>query len=380
VKRASWPYATKLTVSLLILVFIIYLLTRFQAFIIPIIISVIIAYVLNPLVNLIQKNIRLPRVMIIILTYLLVLAFLIGIPYLIVTFISRNFPTTQINPQDIIISIQNSLAKQYVIFGITIHPSNLVDQAINSLQTLLSPVIGQTVIILRDILTSIIAIVFIIIISFFLIRDSARLDEWFTARVPPAYKPEYDWFRSEINQIWNAFFRGQILLAAVVTAIWFVIGMILGLPFAWAMAIFAGFMEFFPSIGHGIWLVVAALLALLLGSTWISIPHWVFMLIIIGLYTLFEPFDDYYLIPRIIGSKVHLLPLVVILGIVAGALLAGIIGIPLAAPTIATLRVIGQYLYANLFDMEWSPVSSLEPPPPRRHYWWQRTQKREDLS
>jgi predicted PurR-regulated permease PerM len=379
VKRAPWPYATKLIVSLLILVFFIYLVTRFQAFIIPLIIAVIIAYVLNPVVNFFQKHVHLPRVVTIVYTYLLVLAFLIGIPYLIVSFISRNFPNTQINTQNIIAAIQSSLAKQYFIFGITINPSDLVSQAISSLQTLLSPVIGQTVLLLRDILTSIISIVFIIVISFFLIKDSARLEEWFTARVPPAYKPEYDWFRSEISQIWNAYFRGQILLAAVVTAIWFVIGMILGLPFAWAMAIFAGFMEFFPSIGHGIWVVVAALLAFFLGSTWIPIPHWIFMLIIIGLYTFFEPFDDYYLIPRIIGSRVHLPPLVVILGIVAGALAAGIIGIPLAAPTIASLRVVGQYLYANLFDLEWSPVSSVEPLPPHGRYWWQRTRKREDL-
>ena len=378
-KRAPWPYATKLTVSLLILVFFIYLLTRFQAFIIPLILAVIIAYVLNPLVNIFQKHIHLPRVITIIYTYLLVLAFIIGIPYLMVTFISKNFPITQINTQNIIDTIQAGLAKQYVILGITINPSDLTNQAISSLQTLLSPVIGQTVTLLRDILTSIISIIFIIVISFFLIKDSSRLEQWFTARVPPAYKPEYDWFRSEISQIWSAFFRGQILLAAVVTAIWFVIGMILGLPFAWEMAIFAGFMEFLPSIGHGIWLVVAALLSFFLGSTWIPIPNWIFMLIVIGLYTFFEPFDDYYLIPRIIGSRVHLPPLVVILGIVAGALVAGIIGIPLAAPAIASLRVVGHYLYANLFDMEWTPVSAVEPLPPRRRYWWRRTQRREKL-
>jgi predicted PurR-regulated permease PerM len=379
VKRASWPYATKLTVSLLILVFFIYLLTRFQAFIIPLILAIIIAYVLTPLVNLFQKHIPLPRVVTITYTYLLVLAFIVGIPYLMVTLIGQNFPITQINTQKIIATIQSSLAQQYVILGITIKPSDLVIQAISSLQALLSPVIGQTVILLRDILTSLISIVFIVVISFFLIKDSARLEEWFTAHVPPAYLSEYNWFRSEISQIWNAFFRGQILLAAVVTAIWFVIGMILGIPFAWAMAIFAGIMEFLPSIGPGIWLVIAALLAFFLGSTWIPIPNWIFMLIIIGLYTIFEPFDDYYLIPRIIGSRVHLPPLVVILGIVAGALVAGVIGIPLAAPTIASLRVVGQYLYANLFDLELSPVSSVEPLPPRRHYWWQRSQKRENL-
>ena len=58
-----------------------------------------------------------------------------------------------------------------------------------------------------------------------------------------------------------------------------------------------------------------------------------------------------YLIPRVVGRRVHLPPLVVILGIVSGAILAGILGIPLAAPTIASFRVIGRYIFANLFDM-----------------------------
>jgi predicted PurR-regulated permease PerM len=49
---------------------------------------------------------------------------------------------------------------------------------------------------------------------------------------------------------------------------------------------------------------------------------------------------------------VHLHPLVVILGILAGAALAGVLGVVLAAPTIATSRVLGRYLMAGLFDLD----------------------------
>jgi predicted PurR-regulated permease PerM len=92
---------------------------------------------------------------------------------------------------------------------------------------------------------------------------------------------------------------------------------------------------------------------------------------IIGLHLFFEQLDLNYLIPHIIGRRVHLPPLVVILGIVSGALLAGVLGIPLAAPTIASGRVIGRFIFANLFDMEWTPVSAVQPLPPRKTYWWQ---------
>ena len=61
VVRQRWPYATKLTISLLLLAFFIYLLTRFREIVPPIIIAVIIAYILNPIVNFIQNKVRLPR-------------------------------------------------------------------------------------------------------------------------------------------------------------------------------------------------------------------------------------------------------------------------------------------------------------------------------
>ena len=379
-ERSHWPYATKLTISLLLLAFFIYLLSRFREIIPPIIIAIIIAYILNPIVNFFQNRIHLHRTLMILFTYLIVLAIIIGIPFAFITLMEGNLESFQINPQQIISSIENALAQKYTFAGITIHPSASATQLISALQGLLQPVVGQTVNLVKNIITSFIWIIFIILVSFYLIKDGTRLEEWFTAHLPATFLIDYHWMRNEINQIWGAFFRGQLLLSTIVAVIFIIGGLILGLPYALAMGILAGILEFLPSIGHGIWLVIAAILSFFLGSTWIPIPHWAFMLIIIGLHLIFEQFDLNYLIPRVVGRRVHLPPLVVILGIVSGALLAGILGIPLAAPTIASFRVIGRYIFANLLDLEWTPVSAVQPLPPPKTYWWKRTQRREKLS
>ncbi len=305
------------------------------------------------------------------------MAIIIGIPILIIPRMGENLELLQYNPQQIINSIESALAQQYTIAGFTIHPSALAGQVISALQGLIQPVVGQTVNLVKSIITSIIWIILIILVSFYLIKDGSKLEEWFTSHLPQRLLSDYQWIRDEINQIWAAFFRGQLLLSTLVTIIFIIAGLILGLPFALAMGILAGILEFLPSVGHGIWLVTASLLAFFLGSTWIPLPHWAFMLIVIGLHLFFEQFDLNYLIPRIVGRRVHLPPLVVILGIVSGAILAGVLGIPLAAPTIASMRVIGRYIFANLFDIEWTPVSAVQPLPPPKTYWWQRTQKRE---
>lgn len=379
-ERPHWPYATKLTFSLLLLAFFIYLLTRFREIIPPVIIAIIIAYILNPFINYFQTKVHFPRVLIILFTYIILIAIIVMIPIVIIPRVGENLEPLQINPQQIITSIENALAQEYRVAGFTIHPSAIASQLIGALQGLLQPVVGQTVNLVKNVITSLIWIVFIFLVSFYLIKDGSSLENWFTSHLPSSFLPDYHWLRDEINQIWGAFFRGQILLSAIVSIIFTIVGLIIGLPFALAMGILAGILEFLPSIGHGIWLVIASIIAFFLGSTWLPIPHWVFMLIVIGLHLFFEQFDLNYLIPRIVGRSVHLPPLVVILGIVSGAILAGVLGIPLAAPTIASLRVVGRYIYANLFDLEWIPVSSVQPLPPPKSYWWKRPQKSENVS
>ena len=202
------------------------------------------------------------------------------------------------------------------------------------------------------------------------------MQNWIEHLIPSAYQYDFRIIRDEINQIWGAFFRGQIVLGFVVACIFSSIGLLLGLPFALGMGIFAGLLEFLPSIGHGIWLVTASVLALTFGSTWLPLPNWAFALIIIGLHLFYQQFDLNYLMPRIIGRRVQLPPLVVILGIVAGAVLAGVLGILLAAPTIASARVIGRYIYANLLDMDPFPVTMTQPTQPPEPYWWKRNRKK----
>ncbi len=377
-EHPRWPYATKLTISLLLLAFFLYLLARFHQLLAPLVIAVIIAYILNPIVNYLQNRLHVRRGLILFITYIIVLAMIISIPVVVIPNVADDLSSLQINTQKIIQTIETALAQSYRIAGITIHPVAWLDQLLGALQGLIQPVVGQTVTLAMSIITSIIWIIFIILVSFYLVKDGAKLEAWVTSHLPPPYLEDFNCLRSEINLIWGAFFRGQLLLSAVVTLIFITAGLILGLPYALAMGLLAGILEFLPSIGHGIWLVIASLLCLFLGSTWIPLPHWAFTLLVIGLHLVFEQFDLNYLIPRIIGRRVHLPPLVVILGIVSGALIAGILGIPLAAPTIASARVIGRYLFANLFDMEWNPESATQPLPPPRTYWWPRSAKRKD--
>jgi len=284
------------------------------------------------------------------IVYLLLLAIISLLVALLIPVLANQIQLLNLDLQDILQNTELVIGKSIVVGGYAIDVGRAIDQTLTGLQTLLEPIFGQTLGIVVEVITSVVWVIFILVISFYLIKDGQQLWAWIDRQVPPSYQDEYRRLRQEIYAIWRDFFRGQLILALVVSVIFAVAGLIIGLPFSLAMAVLAGLLEFIPSLGHAIWLVVAVVLTLFQGSTWIPVPNLVFALIVVGLHLVYQQVDLNYLIPRIIGRSLHLHPLVVILGIVAGATLAGVLGIVLAAPTIASARVLGRYVRSYLVD------------------------------
>ncbi len=372
-ERPRWSERTKLVVSLLLLALGVYLLARFSAVIPAFVLALVVAYVISPLVNRLERSLRLPRGLATALAYVLVVAVLVTGMGLLVNPLARQVAVFNLDIQQIFAQVEHLIGRQYTVGTTVIDGMALVRQVEGTLQGLVEPLVGQTVTVLVDVITSLVWLVFIVVVSFYLVKDAAAVNAWLEGIIPPTYRPDFIRLREQINAIWAAFFRGQLLLALVVALLITAVGFLIGLPFALVMGLLAGLLEFLPSLGHGIWLTVASILAFFLGSTWLPLPNWAFLLLVIGLHVVFQQFDLNYLIPRIIGRSVHLPPLVVILGIVAGASLAGVLGIALAAPTIASARVLLRYVYANLFDLEPFPPEEAAPPlPPPTLRWWQR--------
>lgn len=71
------------------------------------------------------------------------------------------------------------------------------------------------------------------------------------------------------------------------------------------------------------------------------------------------------LVPRIIGRQLNMHPMIVFIAALAGASAAGILGILLAAPVLATARLIIIYIYRKLNDLPPFPDMSIETPAAR---------------
>jgi predicted PurR-regulated permease PerM len=126
----------------------------------------------------------------------------------------------------------------------------------------------------------------------------------------------------------------------------------LGIRSAILLGLVAALLELIPNWGYGISGAVGVIFAFFQGSTWIPLPPWAFALLIAGFYFLMWQVDTNYLVPRIIGNRLQLPPAVIIVGIIAGASVGGALGLLLAAPTIASIRVLGSYIYRRLLDLK----------------------------
>jgi predicted PurR-regulated permease PerM len=328
---------------------------RFQDVIAPLVIACLVAYVLIPIINLIAARTRLPRGLVTAAIYLLSFGLVVLAVSLLAPLLLRQALSFQLDFQRIGGYIEALFSEPLHLGNLAVDLAQVYDELIAALSDLVRPLATQTMAVLAGVVSIAIELVFTIIVSFYLIKDGPHMVQWVVRWVPPHLRHDFERLRQELDALWRAFFRGQLLLALTMGMTVGGLMAILGMKNALILGLLAFFLEFLPSIGHGIWLVIAVPLALFQGSLWIPISNLGFALIVLGVHLVLQQVDLNFFIPRIVGRHVRLHPMVVIIGIIGGGLLAGVLGVLLAAPTIASAGVLARYVYCKLLDMDpWS--------------------------
>jgi predicted PurR-regulated permease PerM len=330
-------------------------LLRFQDVIPPLVIACLVAYVLVPVVNFITARTRLPRGLVTAALYFLSFGVVALAISLLAPLLLRQALSFQLDFRRIGTYIETLFAEPLHLGNLAIDLAQVYDELIATLSDLVQPLATQTMAVLAGVVSIAVELVFIIIVSFYLIKDGPNMGQWVVHWVPLHLRYDFGRLRQELGALWRAFFRSQLLLALTMGVTVGGLMAILGMKNALILGLLAFFLEFLPSIGHGIWLVIAVPLALFQGSLWIPISKFGFALIVLGVHMVLQQVDLNFFIPRIVGRHMRLHPMVVIIGIIGGGLLAGVLGVLLAAPTIASAGVLARYVYYKLLDMDpWS--------------------------
>jgi predicted PurR-regulated permease PerM len=314
----------------------------------PIILAFLLAYLLNPLVVFLQQRARLPRPLAMAVIYLALLALLFGGIVGSGPALLRQARATMLG-LDETLRHANDVLRQITwleTFGFHADANSLMSQFGAELRALASAMPRLVAGAASGILGAVLALV----LSFYLLLEAETIGHNIDGAIPAEYRDEWRRIKSEFNRIWSSFLRGQVILAIIIGVIVTLTLTILGVPNALLLGLLAGLLEVIPNLGPILAMIPAVLIALLRGSTVWAIDPVVFALIVIAAYTVIQQLENHLIVPKIIGSSVDLPPVVILIGALAGASLAGVLGIFLAAPMLATGRVVANSLLRKLLE------------------------------
>jgi predicted PurR-regulated permease PerM len=287
-------------------------------------ISALIAYVIYPLVKIIEHV--MPRPIAILIVYLGVLALLILLIYFVVLTaigqlaaliltINQNVPT--------VIKLLQPLINKLPQMNIS--PNDLINSSQQVLQYTLS-ILGNVVPLLNGITLILIDTIIVTSLSVYFLLTGGKTVHWFRERTPLRWRHNINFFLDTLNHTMGGFIRGQIILATIISVIMWIAYSIIGVPYVTLVAIIIFILEFVPQIGSYISIGIAVILTLLTRG-------WETALITIAVSGIVQGgLDGQILAPRILGLAVGIHPIISIGALLIGADLFGLPGALFAAP------------------------------------------------
>jgi predicted PurR-regulated permease PerM len=309
----------------------------------PFLIALVVAYVLNPLVEVLVRITRRSRTAMVAIIYLALAIGLTLSVILVPPALVRQVQAINIDLEAIAGQVRQFLNEyQHIEFvGFTLDLQALSGEIKSAVQTSASFLAARTGGMVISILSGLAWGILILLVSFYLLKDAPKAMRYIHDALPESYQADFLRLTGEINAVLNSYLRGQLtgLLLAI-----------LGVRNALLLGVLAGVLEVIPNIGPIMAAIPAIASAFFRGSTiWPIETHW-FALVVTGLYVVIQQVENNVLVPRIIGSSVQLHPVVIIFGVLAGASVAGILGALLAIPTITIARILAGYVYQKLSE------------------------------
>jgi len=172
----------------------------------------------------------------------------------------------------------------------------------------------------------------VLVIALYLLIDGAKSYEWLLAFFSPLQRRKLRNTTKEISKMIFGYVSGQVITSVLVMIFTFIVLSVLRVPGALTLSILAGLLDILPILGFIISTVPAFLLALTVSPKTAAI--------VLTLYLMFHVFENYFIVPKVYGKNLRLSTLTVLLGLLAGALLAGIPGSLAALPVIASYAAI----------------------------------------
>ncbi|HEX6140865.1 MAG TPA: AI-2E family transporter [Candidatus Limnocylindria bacterium] len=306
----------------------------FSQIILIVFLAWLLAFVIGPVVRFLDERLPISRSLAVIFAYLLALVFIGFVLFYVgsqitneVGQVTEEFPQTARR-------IEETLAGYQQTFGLDRLQVDLVElfqTAQAQFGTIAADIFDQAEVIAGTTLATLGSLVLILILSLYMVMDSERIWGKVNRAVPKQFKDEVDILERSVSRAFGGFLRAQIILAAIQGVLVAVVGMAFGIPYLFLVGTLSTLAMLIPFFGPPLALIPPIVAA------WIYTPDWFIpiTIILVGVQTVIVN----WLQPRLMQEALGMHPILVLVGLLVGAQVAGVWGALFGIPVIAVLNV-----------------------------------------
>ena len=364
-----WNTTTKAIVAVSALALFCLLVWVFRGLLQQVVLAALLAYLLHPLISLIDRRTPFNRVTVVLTVYLALAVVVVATFSLVgvTTFqqvldLSRRLPGWFNDALVQLQELQEQLPESITVSGLTVPVAPLLpqmpgwDELFSQVFSLLQPIFGRGGSLAASVVTGTVAvlgqILLIFIISIYVAVDIPRIGSMIAnVAHKPGYRRDAERLTASVSNVWAAYLRGQALLAIVIFVMVSVVLGGLGVDNALGLGLLSGAMEFLPVIGPLAGAGAAILVAFFQSDPSFGLTPLQFALAVAVAMIIIQQIENTLLVPRIVGKALNLHALLVMVSVIMGASLAGLLGAILAAPIVASLRILGEYAWHKMLDL-----------------------------
>lgn len=284
--------------------------------------AVTLAAALEPVVGWLDG--RMPRLLAIILTYLILLLLLGALIWAVI-------PSLVAEVQDLGSAFPNLIerARSFIERWSGRLPGDSFRNTILSQLSSLGPTLLRLPLTATSAISGLLLVLFI---SFYLLRESSRMQDFLLSLFPDDRRDRIHEVMTAMGQAMGGYFRGVVINGVIVGIITFIGLLIIGIDFALVYGALAGILELIPIAGPIVATIIIVGLTLL-ESPGQALAALIFMVVL-------QQVENNVLVPLIMRSQTEVSPLLTILAIFAGGAVGGLLGALIAIPIAAALRVL----------------------------------------
>ncbi|OGO26860.1 MAG: hypothetical protein A2W33_00665 [Chloroflexi bacterium RBG_16_52_11] len=369
----AWSSTTKLVIALTIVAAAAAFVVRLRFIIGPLLLSLVLAYLFYPLASFLQRRLRFSWNMAVAAIYVFVIILLLGLLTLGGVGLVQQVQSVVTVVQDGLNALPDLIANfsgqlyQFGPFKIDFRSLDLnkfSQQVLNMVQPLLSrtgtilgTVAGSTVNFLGWTL-------FVLLVSYFVLAESGGLRDRIITLQIPGYAQDFSRLGRELERIWNAFLRGQIIIFILAVIVYTILLSFLGVRYSIGLAFLAGLARFVPYIGPAANWVVLVLVAYFQDFKLFGLEPFYYALLVLGMALVVDQIFDNYISPRVLSQALKVHPAAVLVAAIVAANLLGILGVVVAAPILATFTLLWNYIMRKMLDLNpWLEMETKQTPP-----------------